>query len=595
MRISCFSQMLLLAVLSIFVACTSKNKVKLPEEILGNPNYQAISYGGYRNVDRSKAPSVEEIMEDLQLLQALGIKVIRTYHARLYDHAPRVLEAIHRLKRQDSNFEMYVMLGCWMQCEGAWTDAPNHSKGDSANNRAEIDQAIALAQQYPNIVRVIAVGNEAMVHWAATYYVEPQIILAGVERLQKAKEQALISQDIWITSSDNFASWGGEQAYQGPVLERLIKAVDYLSVHSYPFHDTHYNPAFWYVPQEEESLPKEEQIKRAIDRCVNRVDQQVGAVQEYLKSLEVNKPIHIGETGWASADNSLYGAEGSHAADPYKQFLYHEAIRAWSESKGMSCFYFEGFDEPWKDGANPGGSENHFGIFTVNGQAKFVLHQNLEKGVFNGLGRNGQAVKPAGSVSLEAQIEKSLAPTLASEQLITRLNYKKSFSGDSAVGLKVLPLQSAGKKWLLPRQSVDLQPWEGSCSMEYQPLDSVVLVVPKRSNWWGGAFQLVDENQDLSHWNQGYLTIEYKANFDEAFTFGLLSGDFTAGTQKRAAKVLAPLGPKNSNTNWKKAKIALRLYTDSLDFTNVSSLLFVEGKQAQPGDSLWVRSIAYTP
>jgi hypothetical protein len=40
-------------------------------------------------------------------------------------------------------------------------------------NAIEIDEAVRLANQYPDIVKVIAVGNEAMVKWAASYYVQP--------------------------------------------------------------------------------------------------------------------------------------------------------------------------------------------------------------------------------------------------------------------------------------------------------------------------------------------------------------------------------------------------------------------------------------
>ena len=40
-------------------------------------------------------------------------------------------------------------------------------------------------------------------------------------------------------------------------------------------------------------------------------------------------------------------------------------------SSNMSCFYFEAFDEPWKDAHNKGGSENYFGLFTVDGKAKY--------------------------------------------------------------------------------------------------------------------------------------------------------------------------------------------------------------------------------
>jgi len=65
-------------------------------------------------------------------------------------------------------------------------------------------------------------------------------------------------------------------------------------------------------------------------------------------------------------------------------------VREWTSKNKVKCFYFEAFDEPWKDGHNPKGSENFFGLFTVTGKAKYVLWDELDKGTFEGLmrGRN---------------------------------------------------------------------------------------------------------------------------------------------------------------------------------------------------------------
>jgi hypothetical protein len=66
-----------------------------------------------------------------------------------------------------------------------------------------------LTRQYPDIIKVIAVGNEAMVKWAASYFVQPDVILKWVNHLQALKQKGDLPKALWITSSDNFASWGG--------------------------------------------------------------------------------------------------------------------------------------------------------------------------------------------------------------------------------------------------------------------------------------------------------------------------------------------------------------------------------------------------
>ena len=88
-------------------AQTSPKKVTA-QDILGNPDFMAISYGGYRKGTRDVQPRVSEIKEDLRMMHAMGIRILRTYNVQL-DHAPNVLKAIHELKTDDPSFTMYVM------------------------------------------------------------------------------------------------------------------------------------------------------------------------------------------------------------------------------------------------------------------------------------------------------------------------------------------------------------------------------------------------------------------------------------------------------------------------------------------------------
>jgi exo-beta-1,3-glucanase (GH17 family) len=101
-----------------------------------------------------------------------------------------------------------------------------------------------------------------------------------------------------------------------------------------------------------------------MERATNYAQKQYEAVKAYVESLNIQKPIHIGETGWASASNGHYGPIGTNACDEYKQGLYYHAIREWTNQAGISCFFFEAFDEPWKgDPNNASGAEKHWGIF----------------------------------------------------------------------------------------------------------------------------------------------------------------------------------------------------------------------------------------
>lgn len=388
------------------------------KDILGNPEYLAISYGGYRKTSRDSQPTLSELKEDMKLLAAMDIKFLRTYNVQL-PHASNVLKAITELKKEDSSFEMYVMLGAWIDCLNAWTDKPLNHNIESPDNASEIDRAVALANKYPDIVKVLAVGNEAMVKWATSYYVQPDVILKWVNHLQDLKKKSELPKDLWITCSDDFSSWGGgDPEYHNDDLEKLYKAVDYISIHTYPYHNTHYNPEFWGVPSAHRDVPDSTKIEMTMERSLKFSQKQFDSVSNYMKSIGVDKPIHIGETGWASVSDGHYGNNGSHATDEYKQGLFYKLIRDWTNKAGISCFYFEAFNEPWKDAKNPQGSENHFGLFTVDGKAKYPIWDLVDKGIFDGLTRNGNVITKTYNGNKKELLKDVLVPPSLEELMV---------------------------------------------------------------------------------------------------------------------------------------------------------------------------------
>ncbi|MBT8235065.1 MAG: glycosyl hydrolase family 17 [Bacteroidia bacterium] len=388
------------------------------KEILGNPEYLAISYGGYRQDSRDIQPTVEELKDDMRILSAMGIKIVRTYNVQLAQ-ASNLLKAISELKQEDAEFEMYVMLGAWIDCKNAWTgETPDHEV-ESEQNEGEIARAVALVKQYPDLVKVLAVGNEAMIKWATSYYVQPKVILKWVVHLQELKSSGELPADLWITSSDDFASWGGgDPEYHTEDLAKLVHAVDYISFHTYPYHNTHYNPQFWWVSEEESQSSDKDKIDAAMFRAIEFAKSQYKAVSDYVKSLGEEKPIHIGETGWATISNGHYGPNGSKATDELKEALYYQHIREWTNASGISCFYFEAFDEPWKDSHNKKGSENHFGLFTVDGQAKYALWDLVDQGIFEGLTRNGNTITKTYNGDREALMLDVLVPPTKEEHAV---------------------------------------------------------------------------------------------------------------------------------------------------------------------------------
>ena len=101
--------LIMLLVICLLISCNSSenqmtNKTEITaEEILNNPDYLAISYGGYRHNTRDIQPTMDELKEDLKILSSLGVKILRTYNLQL-DQAPNILKAIKELKIVRSRF-----------------------------------------------------------------------------------------------------------------------------------------------------------------------------------------------------------------------------------------------------------------------------------------------------------------------------------------------------------------------------------------------------------------------------------------------------------------------------------------------------------
>ncbi|WP_239671042.1 hypothetical protein [Vibrio variabilis] len=230
-----------------------------------------------------------------------------------------------------------------------------------------------------------------MVDWAASYKVHPSIILNHVNDLQNWKLENSDTEDLWITTSDNWAVWAGIDAngnYGDQAdLKALIQAVDYVSLHTYAHHDTHYHPEFkedWKVAEADQTLTKEQQIAISMQKAYKHSLEQYAAAQQFVNSVDPTKPIHIGETGWSTNSNDGYGEGGTQAADEYKQKMFHDDMRDFANNEGVSLFFFQAFDEPWKGGDNPGHSEKNFGLIDIDCNVKYVAWDKVD--TLNALG-----------------------------------------------------------------------------------------------------------------------------------------------------------------------------------------------------------------
>jgi exo-beta-1,3-glucanase (GH17 family) len=188
---------------------------------------QAICYSGFRSGqhpdrgDGAVNPSDAEVLEDLEILARDGnFNLIR-----LYDCQENSQAVLRLIKKHD--LDMKVLLGAWLDAEVSnpncwWHPEPYPDEVLAANkikNAEELQRAIRLAKEYPDIVAAVAVGNEALVSWN-DHMVPVEQVITYVRRVKKAVDQP-------VTVADNFDWWAKDGA-------ALAKEVDFLAIHTYP-------------------------------------------------------------------------------------------------------------------------------------------------------------------------------------------------------------------------------------------------------------------------------------------------------------------------------------------------------------------------
>ncbi len=303
----------------------------MPQKPLNLPSGNAICYSGYRegqSPDAKVYPSLAQIREDLHLL--LGTwKLLRLYDCS--PHAERVLQVIRK-----DRLPMQVMLGAYLGaemnnfgCPWGGTYSEEQLAASQAANALELQRQIALANEYPDIVFSVAVGNECTVDWT-DHFVPVSRMIDYVRRVKAAVRQP-------VTFCENYVPWQHK-------LRELVAELDFISLHTYPV---------WEY--------------KHIHEALEYTKDNVASVAQ----LYPGKPIVITEAGWCTNSNGR-GMNAEHAVQEL-QSIYIQDLMDWTRAAGLLCFVFEAFDEPWKGSADPLEPEKHWGLYTVDRQPKAAV------------------------------------------------------------------------------------------------------------------------------------------------------------------------------------------------------------------------------
>jgi len=299
-------------------------------EVLSIPLGLAVCYSGYREGQKpgDSYPSYEQVKEDLLIVQK------QWNYIRLYScdqHSNTVLEVI-----QNEKLNLRVMLGAFIEAE---VNNPNCPWGGSYNNLQlaqniennlfQMNKLIELANEYPNIIFSLSVGNEACVDWT-DHLVPVESVIKYVEMVKSSTSQP-------VTFCENYVPWLDK-------LEPLVDIIDFISIHTYPV---------WEY--------------KTIDEGMQYTIQNYNAVANKYP----NKLVVITEAGWATRSNGL--GIPTENVNPETQKIYYRALNNWSKSDSILTFVFEAFDEPWKGSEDPNEPEKHWGLFTVDRKPKLAM------------------------------------------------------------------------------------------------------------------------------------------------------------------------------------------------------------------------------
>ena len=206
-------------------------------------------------------------------------------------------------------------------------------------------------------------------------------------------------------------------------------------------------------------------------------------------------------------------------------------MRDWTDRAGMSLFYFEAFDEQWKDSGDAWGSENHFGLIRLNNEVKYALWDILDQGGFDGLTRDGRPLVKSYGGDEAKLLADVLNPPFKSRMAIrktTTVNPAavpgEAVTADRYIVVHESMQPSDSNNMTYPSAVLKLIPWEGTVSIEMSQ-QGVVSITTRTSDWWGTSLEFQAEvGENLENFKSGYLHFEIRGDADVSFNIGSEKG-----------------------------------------------------------------------
>ena len=253
-----------------------------------------------------KFPTSEQIDEDLRLMGE------KTHSIRTYASAEGSMPIIPSLARKHG----------LKMIQGAWLGSLK------ADNKVEVAELIRSANENPDVVKRVIVGNEVLLRGD----LKPEQLIEYIREVKRSVKQPVSYADVWSMYMK---------------YPELIKEVDFITIHILPY---------W----EDEPI--------TVDEAPAHVERIFKQVQQEAETIAPGKPILIGESGWPGEGRQ----RGWSVPSVVNEAKFIRALIKVANKNGFDYNIVEAFNQSWKSelegvvGAN-------WGLYSVDRKEVFPL------------------------------------------------------------------------------------------------------------------------------------------------------------------------------------------------------------------------------
>lgn len=284
----------------------------LPQDVgpdVPSGKLNSLSFAPYREDQgplEKKFPTPEQIDEDLRLMGE------KTHSIRTYASAEGNMPLIPALARKHG----LTMI------QGAWLGSLR------IDNKIETAELIRSANENPDVVKRVIVGNEVLLRGD----LKPEQLVEYIREVKRAIKQPVSYADVWSMYMK---------------YPELIKEVDFITIHILPY---------W----EDEPI--------TVDAAPAHIERIFKQVRQEADSIAPGKPILIGESGWPGEGRQ----RGWSVPSVVNEAKFIRALIKVAKENGFDYNIVEAFNQSWKSelegvvGAN-------WGLYSVDRKEVFPL------------------------------------------------------------------------------------------------------------------------------------------------------------------------------------------------------------------------------